>query len=82
MEGHFYKDGKLLFKAHVIAGLVGITTGMRMNGYTLSIDTRKRNTTLVENIEYIIGNNTSFNIPKKKEKIYLLLFYFKYFWRK
>lgn len=38
--GEFYKNGTKIYTSLMIAGLVGTTTGMRHDGFTISVNSR------------------------------------------
>ncbi len=39
-EGWFYKNGKLLYRTTMFAGLNGVMTGERPNGFSISLNSR------------------------------------------
>jgi hypothetical protein len=49
----YYKKGKIIYKTATIAGFFGNETGIRVNGFSISIDERDKGS-LFENIWYTI----------------------------
>jgi len=39
-EGHFYKKGRLLYRATMFGGLNAVMTGERPNGFSISLNSR------------------------------------------
>ncbi len=54
MEGNFFKNGTIIFRAHFMFAFVGISTGMRRNQYAISLNQRLTHDGFIANIRAAI----------------------------